>query len=406
MLSPKKITFPGSLGESLAARLDLPPQLPRAYAVFAHCFTCSKDVFAASRVSAGLASHGIGVLRFDFTGLGHSDGEFANTNFTSNVADLLCAVDYLREHCEAPRILVGHSLGGAAVLSAGRHVPEADAIVTIGAPFEPAHVAHHFSRSLDEIRRKGSAEVRLGGRPFTVTQDFLDDIGKQKQETAIGSLGKALLVMHAPRDEIVGVSNAAEIFDAAKHPKSFVSLDNADHLLTSREDASYAAEVISAWSSRFVAGKDTVGPDSEPGQVRVSETGMGKFVQRISANGRHSLLADEPTDAGGDDVGPTPYDLLLAALGACSTMTMRLYAERKNLPLRHVEVTLSHERVHASDCQECETVEGIIERIKRIIRVEGNLDEASRASILKIADKCPVHRTLCSRVHIDTSFGD
>ena len=404
MSAPNRVAFTGSLGSTLAARLDLPPGPPRAYALFAHCFTCSKDVFAAARVSAGLAAHGIAVLRFDFTGLGHSDGEFASTNFSSNVADLLRAADYLRENHEAPRILVGHSLGGAAVLAAAGSVPEAVAVATIGAPCDAAHVAERFTDNLAEIEAKGAVEVKLGGRPFSITQQFLDDIQNQNQVAAIGKLGKALLVMHGPHDKVVGISNAAEIFAAAKHPKSFVSLDDADHLLTRREDAAYAADVISAWSSRFVPQGEEPRAEGSANEVVVSEAGDGKFAQQIWVGGRHALRADEPPNVGGGNTGPTPYDFLLAGLGACTTMTLRIYADRKGLPLDRARVTLRHNKVHAEDCAACETQGGKIDRIERVLVLEGALDAEQRASLLAIAEKCPVHRTLHSEVVVDTTL--
>lgn len=406
MASPNKVTFPGALGDSLAARLDLPVGTPRAFAIFAHCFTCSKDVFAASRVSAGLAAHGIAVLRFDFTGLGHSDGEFANTNFTTNVADLLAAVDFLRQEYQAPSILVGHSLGGAAVLAAAGAVPEATAVATIGAPFDVSHVQGNFADSIDEIKTQGRAEVRLGGRPFTITQQFLDDIGAQQQAVAISNLRKALLVMHSPVDTVVGVSNAAEIFAAAKHPKSFVSLGDADHLLTERADAVYAAAVISAWSSKFVTAAADAWPNAPAGTVAVAEGGGGRLAQLIAVGGQHRLRADEPPEVGGADSGPTPYDLLLAALGACTTMTLRLYAERKQLPLERARVELKHDKIHATDCAECETEAGKVDRIMRTITLEGELSAEQRAALLAIAEKCPVHRTLHSEVTVQTVLVD
>lgn len=406
MVQHERIEFTGSLGERLAARLDLPQGKPRGYALFAHCFTCSKDVFAASRVSAQLAVRGFGVLRFDFTGLGESDGEFANTNFSSNVADLFCAVDYLREHREAPRLLIGHSLGGAAVLAAASGVPEAVGVATIGAPSDTAHVAHHFASHEEEIQTTGEAEVRLGGRPFRIKRQFLQDIRAQKLEASIAKLGKALLVLHAPRDQIVGIENAALIFGAAKHPKSFVSLDDADHLLTRKEDAIYAAEVIAAWSGKFLPPVEAVAIEGETGEVRVEETLEGKFAQRITVGGRHALLADEPVAVGGTDRGPTPYDLLLAGLGACTAMTIRLYATRKKLSLRQVQVRLRHRKTHATDCAGCESGDARIDRIDRVIALDGELDESARENLLRIAEKCPVHKTLHSTVEVHSSLSD
>ncbi len=408
MRHSEKATFVGGDGTSrLDARLDLPAGRPRAYALFAHCFTCGKDVFAASRIAAGLTRHGIAVLRFDFTGLGMSDGEFANTTFSSNIADLIAAANWLREEHAAPDILIGHSLGGAAVLAAADAVPEAAAVCTIAAPAEPAHVRRHLRVSPEEIEREGRGEVRLAGRPFTITRQFLDDIEEQRLEERIKTLGKALLVFHGPRDEVVGIDNATRIFAAAKHPKSFISLDDADHLLTRREDAIYVADVIAAWAGRYIAPVEAEAlPEltAAEGSVVVAEAGTGQFAQAISVGGRHSLRADEPLDFGGNDSGPSPYDLLLAGLGACTTMTMRMYASRKGLALERASVTLRHDKIHAKDCESCETKEGKIDRIAREITLEGELDDEARAKLLEIADKCPVHRTLHGEILVETTL--
>lgn len=398
-----KVTFTGAGGEALAARLDLPAGRPRAYALFAHCFTCNKDIFAAARIAGGLAERGFAVLRFDFTGLGASEGDFANTNFSSNVADLLRAADFLREHYEAPQLLIGHSLGGAAVLAAAAGVPEARAVATIAAPADPAHVAKHFTEAQLEIEARGEAEVLLVGRPFRIKKQFLDDIATHRLEAAIGGLKKALMVFHAPRDATVSIDNASRIFLAARHPKSFVSLDDADHLLSRRSDAVYVAEVLAAWAGRYLTPQaaDALA-DAPAGAVVVAETGEGKFTQHVAA-GRHHLMADEPEAVGGLDMGPSPYDFLLAALGSCTSMTLRLYAERKGLSLERTRVTLSHEKIHAEDCATCETREGKIDRIRRVIELTGNLTPEERRRLLEIADKCPVHRTLHSEILIETA---
>ncbi|MHA1570282.1 MAG: bifunctional alpha/beta hydrolase/OsmC family protein, partial [Alphaproteobacteria bacterium] len=348
-----KIHFTGSLGAKLAARLDVPDRAPRAYALFAHCFTCSKDIFAAARISAALVEHGIAVLRFDFTGLGHSEGEFASTNFSSNVQDLVVAAGYLRDHYKAPAILIGHSLGGAAVLAAAGKIAEVRAVATIGAPSDPSHVAHLFDGSLEEIEREGKAVVSLAGRPFTIAKQFLDDIREQTLIGDIGRLGKALLVMHGPRDQTVSIDNAAIIFGAAKHPKSFISLDDADHLLSRKEDARYAAEVLAAWANRYIdASPVEEAAGASEGDVIVAETGEGRFQQIITV-GQHTLLADEPPSVGGGDSGLTPYDLLLAGLGACTNMTLRMYAARKKIPLERCVIRLRHKKIHGADCEQC-----------------------------------------------------
>lgn len=404
--SSQKLTFPGSSGEALAARLDLPSGTPRAYALFAHCFTCSKDIFAAARISEALVARGFAVLRFDFTGLGASEGEFANTNFSSNVADLKLAADYLRENQAAPEILIGHSLGGAAVLAVASDIPEAKAVATIGAPADAEHVVHNFGAKINEIEKEGEAQVKLAGRDFTIKKQFLDDLKAQSVQERIGAMRKALIVFHAPRDAIVGVENAASIFQAAKHPKSFISLDDADHLLSRRSDAVYVADVLSAWASRFVthaSENEHVLPFPGPeGRVSVAETRTGKFQAEIIV-GEHRLLADEPASYGGMDSGPSPYDLLSAALGACTTMTLRMYADRKKLELDRVSVHVTHNKIHADDCADCgEGREGKIDRFERELVVEGNLSTDVRTRLREIADKCPVHRTLESEAVVIT----
>jgi putative redox protein len=391
--------FPGADGALLAARLDQPATAPRAYALFAHCFTCSKDSLAASRISQTLTAAGFAVLRFDFTGLGGSSGDFANTNFSSNVADLVAAADWLRSTHAAPQLLIGHSLGGAAVLAAAHRIPEALAVATIAAPFEPAHIRHLLAPAAADLAAKGEAEIDLAGRRFRIRQQLLDDLAQTSNAEAIGRLRKALLVFHSPRDTLVSIDNAAQIFLAAKHPKSFVSLDDADHLVTRKADAQYIAEVLAAWAARYVSAPVTETAPGAAGEVVVTETREGKFTQAITV-GPHRLRADEPVAAGGDDTAPSPYDLLLAALGACTAMTLRLYADLKKLPLDRVRVRLRHAKIHAQDCAECETKDGKIDRIERDIVLEGVLDDAQRTKLMEIADKCPVHRTLHSEVSI------
>ncbi|HEY9447638.1 MAG TPA: alpha/beta fold hydrolase [Burkholderiales bacterium] len=390
------IHFPATQGHALAARLDTPAGEPRAYAIFAHCFTCSKDSKAAAYIGQALTAHGIAVLRFDFTGLGMSGGDFAESNFSSNIDDVVCAARYLEAHYAAPQIMVGHSLGGAAVLAAAGRIPQARAVATIGAPYDPRHV-EHLLKNKDDLIAKGEATVDIGGRPFRMRRQFLEDLERYDPSKTVGTLGKALLIMHAPRDTVVSIDNAAKIFTAAKHPKSFVSLDDADHLLTKAEDAAYAAEVLGAWSSRYL---EKARHEPIPG-VRVVEAGVGKFAQDVYA-GRHRFRADEPASAGGADTGPNPYELLLAALGACTAMTVRLYADRKQLPLDRIAVALQHHRVHAVDCAQCETGDVGIEQIDRVLTLDGDLDEAQRAKLVEIAGKCPVHRTLRSDVEVTT----
>ncbi|HET7888308.1 MAG TPA: bifunctional alpha/beta hydrolase/OsmC family protein [Bradyrhizobium sp.] len=399
----ERFQFPGSGGQ-LAAALDTPDRPVRAYALFAHCFTCGKDVLAAKRIAVALAARGIAVLRFDFTGLGSSEGDFANATFSSNVADLVRAANHLRKAYQAPSLLIGHSLGGAAILAAADQIPEAKAVVTIGAPSDPTHVTGQFAASIEKIREDGQAEVSLAGRPFTIKREFLDDIAEHNLMGHITRLRRALLVMHSPTDDTVGIDNATRIFVAARHPKSFVSLSDTDHLLSDRRDAAYVADVIAAWASRYVEIPTAQSADQSmtPREVIVRETRNSKFQQTVSV-GPHQLLADEPAAAGGEDTGLAPYDLLLAGLGACTSMTMRLYADRKSLPLTRTTVTLRHGKIHAEDCAECETKAGMLDQIERVITMEGPLDAEQREKLLEIADKCPVHRTLTSEVRILTS---
>jgi putative redox protein len=404
----ERFQFTGVGGHQLAATLDLPEREPLAYALFAHCFTCGKDVLAAKRIAVTLAAKGIAVLRFDFTGLGSSEGDFANSTFSSNVADLVRAADHLRETRKAPAILIGHSLGGAAILAAAGQIPDAKAVVTIAAPSDPAHVTGLFKDRIEDIRKQGKAEVSLAGRPFPITSEFLDDIAEHGLMEHVKNLHKALLVMHSPTDDTVGIDNATRIFVAAKHPKSFVSLAGADHLLTGRRDAAYVADIIAAWAEHYVnpvAPPQNVDLGEAPRNVVVRETRASKFQQTVTI-GPHRMLADEPVAAGGEDSGPGPYDFLLAGLGACTSMTMRLYAERKSLPLERVTVTLKHSKIYAEDCAECETEAGMLDQIDRTIAMEGALDAEQRARLMEIADKCPVHRTLTSEIHIVTHAAD
>jgi len=396
----ERFDFANASGDRLAGLLDRPPGEPTAYALFAHCFTCGKDLRAAKSIAERLTAAGIAVLRFDFTGLGSSEGEFANTTFSSNVADLVAAADQLRRTHRPPAILIGHSLGGAAVLAAAGDIPETRAVVTIAAPADPHHVTGLFKDRLDEIRARGELEVTLAGRPFRVRREFLDDVAEQRLLDLVARLRKALLIFHAPTDQIVGIENASQIFGAAKHPKSFVSLADADHLLGRRSDAVYVANVIAAWAERYLDAAPAEA-DTGPRSVIVGETRQSRFQQEITV-GPHHLLADEPVKLGGLDSGPNPYDLVLAGLGACTAMTLRLYAERKALPLERVWVTLRHEKIHAADCESCETREGMIDRIDRAITMEGSLDAEARKRLLEIADKCPVHRTLTSEIEIRT----
>jgi putative redox protein len=395
--SAEKIEFEGGFGARLAARLDRPAGRPRAYALFAHCFTCSKDIAAAREIAGALARAGIAVVRFDFTGLGSSEGEFASTNFSSNVEDLLKAVEHMRAHLEAPQLLVGHSLGGAAVLAAAGDIPEVSAVAVIGAPADAAHVVEAFAADVGRIEADGEADVTLAGRTFTIRKQFLDDLEDHALVDRVAEMRKALLILQAPLDQTVGIENASRIFAAARHPKSFVSLDDADHLLSNPRDAAYAAGVIAAWAERYLS-PEVSGPEpEEPYDILVEETGEGPFQNRVVVDG-HRLLADEPVASGGTATGPSPYDYLAVALGACTNMTLRLYADHKGIAIDGFAVEVSHNKVHAADCEGCADEirgrTGKVDRFERRVMIRGDVDDATRARLLEIADKCPVHRTL------------
>ncbi len=399
----ERLTFPGHSGDTLSARLDMPDGPHLATALFAHCFTCGKDITAARRIAARLAAMGIAVLRFDFTGLGHSQGEFANTTFTSNVSDLTAAAGYLESRGMRADLLIGHSLGGAAVLRAAPEIAAAKAVVTIGAPFDPGHVTHNFGDRLEVIRKDGRASVDLGGRPFTISKRFVEDVEAEKLDPAIRSMKKALLVLHAPRDAVVDVSNATQIFVAARHPKSFVTLDDADHLVSRAEDAEYAADVISAWAGRYLDLKPPAPPIGAPeGIVRVTEADPAGFLQDIQSGPHHHAVADEPKAYGGTNRGMSPYGFVAAGLGACTSMTIRMYARRKGWPLTGVSVDVQHDKVHAQDAETAQ--ETRIDRFIRRVTLEGDLDDDQRARLMEIADKCPVHRTLEKGAEIETEL--
>ncbi|MGI9248796.1 MAG: bifunctional alpha/beta hydrolase/OsmC family protein [Woeseiaceae bacterium] len=399
----QKVVFENLRGQTLSGILDLPAGEPVGYALFAHCFTCSKNLKAATNIARALNDAGIGVFRFDFTGLGQSEGEFADTNFSSNVDDLLAAASYLDREHEAPAILLGHSLGGTAVLQAAAQLESAVAVATIGSPSDPTHVARMFAGSEDALRDRGEAVVNLGGRPFLMKQQFLDDLENQSLLSSVGSLRKALLIMHAPLDDIVEIDNASELFMAAKHPKSFVSLDSADHLLSQEADSRYAGNVLASWASRYLsAPADTL---SAAGGAVVARTPGDGFRTEVRL-GRHPLVADEPRNVGGTGLGPTPYDLLSASLATCTSMTLRMYANHKKLPLVSATVRVEHDKVHAKDCEDCESGSGKIDEFRRTISLEGDLTKAQRSRMLEIADRCPVHRTLHGEVKVRSTLSE
>ncbi|MBK7491440.1 MAG: alpha/beta fold hydrolase [Nitrosomonas sp.] len=403
--------FQNAQGESLSGLLEMPSGAIKSYALFAHCFTCSKDNPAAARIALALADRGIAVLRFDFTGLGNSQGDFSNTNFSSNLQDLLAAARYLEQHYAAPALLIGHSLGGAAVLAVAQDLPQVNAVITIGAPATAAHVKHLFADSYRELQNQPSVQVELAGRSFKIQRQFIDDLEKYNSVAHIGALKKALLIFHSPIDKVVSIDEAGRIFAAAKHPKSFVSLDHADHLLSDPEDSHYVAEVLSAWASRYLktdpvpvktdgALRSTV----EPGSVIVRECDK-KFTREILTP-HHRLISDEPITLGGADLGFNPYELLLAALGSCTSMTLRMYANHKQIDLQDITVELHHSRIHADDCSGCEKQKTRIDVITRTIQLHGNLSDQQRARLLEIANQCPVHKTLQNKIRIDTNLID
>ncbi len=403
-----KVTFSNADGERLNGIVDTPPGAVRAYALFAHCFTCTKNLKAVAEIAGALASHGIATLRFDFTGLGQSDGEFAATNFSSNVDDLLAAAEFMARDYGAPELLVGHSLGGTAVLQAAASLPAVRAVATIGSPADPEHVTHLFAGDREAIERDGEAEVLLAGRPFRIRRQFLDDLAASELPGSIARLKRAVLIMHSPIDTLVGIDNASELYQAARHPKSFVSLDRADHLLSDPADARYAGQVLAAWAERYL---DSPGDDvkdaaeAAAGEV-LATTGRDGFRTDI-VSGAHRLVADEPADVpGGTDLGPSPYDLLSAALASCTSMTLRMYANHKGIDADTFSVSVRHDRIHAKDCEECETKDGHIDRFVRRIDVRGDFDDEVRERLLQMADRCPVHRTLHSEVLVETDWRD
>ena len=412
----RKLTFEGATGDELVGRLETPPGgEPAAYALFAHCFTCSKDLKAAVNVSRELAARRIAVLRFDFTGLGESEGDFADTDFSSNVEDLVAAAEYLEREHRAPSVLVGHSLGGAAVLQAASRIPSSEAVATIGAPAHPGHVKRHLTGSIGEIEERGEAEVTLAGRSFTIRKNFLDDLEETRMEETVAGLDRALLIFHSPLDDTVGIENAAKLYRWAKHPKSFISLDRADHLLLDPADSRYVGTVLAAWARKYLEGLEVdEGEDRLPDDWSVPEDqvaariGTDHYRTDLLAAG-HPLVADEPEDAGGTDQGPSPYDLLSAALGACTAMTLRMYADHKEWPLESVEVRLEHGKVHAEDDQRAcrdEDAPDKIDRIERVLAVEGDLTDEQRARLVEIADRCPVHKTLHHGIVSETRLAD
>jgi len=399
----ERLTFPNDTGEQLSAQIDFPIDgRPRAIALFAHCFTCTKNVKAVANISRALTRKGIAVMRFDFTGLGESEGDFSSTSFSSNVADLVAAAEFLSQNYQPPKILIGHSFGGTASLQAALEIPSAVAVTTIGSPADPKHVRHVLGDAMETIQAQGEAEILLDGRPFRIRKQFLDDLQDTRIDHSIRNLNRALLVLHSPVDQIVGIDNAARIFKTAKHPKSFISLDRADHLMSDAADSRYAGAVIAEWAFKYIG-------DAQPKETETEET-HGEVITRIDTSrytteilaGDHDLIADEPESMGGTDQGPSPYEYLLSGLGACTAITLRMYADRKEWPLESVLIRLKHENIDAEDCTTCDTKQGKIDRIERELEFIGPLDEKQKARLSQIADRCPVHRTLHSEILVES----
>ena len=398
----KKISFKNINGYTLAARLELPADRhPHNYAVFAHVFTGNKNLSAVRHISRALTTYGIGVLRFDFTGLGESEGDFADTTFTSNVEDLVSAANYLTEHFKAPSIMIGHSIGGAAAIFAASQLDSVKAVATIGAPSEPEHVSNLLLDSIETIEKEGKATVSIGGRQFCIKKQFLDDLNNKNMFSLLRNLRKAILIMHSPQDQIVEIENASNIYLSAYHPKSFLTLDGADHMLTNKSDATYAGNMIASWVTRYIdiPKKETLQTHKQV----AAQLGDVGFTTEIIAGG-HGLLADEPEEVGGDDFGPSPYELLSASLGACTAMTLQMYARRKKWDLEKVNVHLDHGKKYKEDCEDCENPQSRIDHFEKCIELEGDLTEEQIKRLLEIADRCPVHRTLHGDVVVKTQL--
>jgi len=397
------VTFLNDDQVELSGLLEFPvDQQPAAFALFAHCFTCSKNLNAVNNISRGLTQEGIAVLRFDFTGLGSSKGDFADTNFSSNISDLIAAAHFLDSNYSPPQLLIGHSLGGTAAILAGSKLESIKAIATIGSPADPPHVKNLLKEDIETIKKQGEATVQIGGRPFKIRKQFLDDLEAYDIASVLAGLRKSLMLMHSPQDTIVDISNAAQLYGQAKHPKSFLSLDGANHLLTNKQDSIYVGSVIASWAQRYLELK-TTRPLATQNQVAVRNSG-GSYLTEIQA-GNHHLLADEPEADGGTDLGPAPYDYLLASLGSCTAMTLRIYADHKGWPLEEVVVHLDHEKAHLEDSKNAEQAKSKLDFIRKTIEIKGDLNEEQRERLLEIADKCPVHRTLNSDIRINSELG-
>lgn len=398
-----RFSFSNKDGFTLSAQMEWPAdQKPYGFSIFAHCFTCGKNLTTVRTITKALASRGYAVLSFDFTGLGQSDGEFADSNFSGNVEDVIAAAQFLEKEFSAPLLLIGHSLGGAAIIKAALQLPSVKAIATIAAPSQVSHVRKLFQSDLAKIESVGSAKVDLGGRSFLIKKQFVDDLINHTITQTLGELSKALLILHSPQDTVVNITNASELYQFAHHPKSFVSLDGADHLLSNKTDAQYTGEVIAAWAQRYVQVQETLSLDSEYQTVALIGEKEGAFTTLIKT-GKHFITADEPEDVGGNDFGPSPYQLLTSALAACTVMTLRMYANRKELNIKEIKVHVSHSKRHCEDC-DITNSNSRIDHFERMVEVDGELDGAQLTKLLEIADKCPVHKTLLGEIKIDTTL--
>ncbi|MEP6260420.1 MAG: bifunctional alpha/beta hydrolase/OsmC family protein [Gillisia sp.] len=400
-----KVSFKNSSGHDLIGYLELPlDQKPHNYILMAHCFTCDKNFHGVRNISKALTIKGFGVLRFDFTGLGESEGDFADSNFSGNVEDLIAAANFLKDEYKSPTMVIGHSLGGAAAIFAAALLPEVTALATIGTPSSLSHVTHLLSDGLEKIKNTGEATINIGGRPFIIKKQFLEDLETKDLQKVMAGLRKSILILHSPQDTIVGIKNAEELYKAARHPKSFISLDGANHLLSKKEDSHYVGELIGTWAYRYLEIPQI--PQPQTSHEVVAQLDEENKYTTYMKSGNHRFIADEPTSFGGNDYGPSPYDFLSAALAACTSMTLHMYARRKKWPLALVETHVDHSKNHAEDCEHCEEPTAKIDTFERAISITGDLDEKQMAKLLEIADKCPVHKTLHQKVQIKTRYKD
>lgn len=401
-MKKEKVSFKGDQNQEISAVIHFPAdQKPNNFAIFAHCFTCNKNFKAVKNISQGLTQYGYAVLSFDFTGLGDSEGNFADTNFSTNLSDLVKAAEFLKENYDPPTLLVGHSLGGAAVLMAASQIESVTAVATIGAPAQPEHVLHLIKGGVDEIKKNGEAEVSIGGRPFKIKEQFIKDLQRNKELNNLEELRKAILILHSPQDDVVSIKNAREIYSKAHHPKSFVSLDGADHLLSKKEDSVYAGEIIAIWSKKYRTNAKENRPKTDSQTVAKIGGQEDNYTTQLVAEGHH-LISDEPENIGGDNFGPSPYGLLTSALAACTAITLRMYANRKKWPVDEIEVHVNQQKRHDKDSENCDSGEGKITFFDRKIAIKGNLDAKQIKRLIEIANNCPVHKTLEADIKITT----